>query len=68
MIDWNEILSQSLVAFFCSAGTWLATNIIKLRKDMDAAFCKIRQLQGETRDVADDWEDDPSEDPDRARD
>ena len=45
MIDWNDILTDSIKLLIVSMGTWLMTTVLRLRKDMDAAFTKIRGLE-----------------------
>lgn len=52
-IDWADVAVKLLVGFVMggggvalSAGTWLVTTVLRLRRDMDAAFMKIRNLEG----------------------
>lgn len=66
MIDWTEILTNSIVALVGSAGTWLFTNVLRLRKDVDAAFRKIRELQGGTPNASMDSSLGAPQDPDGA--
>lgn len=45
MIDYAEIL-QNLIVFFAGSSTvWVFSKILKLSKDLDRAFIKIRNLE-----------------------
>ncbi len=46
-LDWNNIGDKLMVMLLGGLGTWLLTTVRDLRKDMDAAFHKIRSLERE---------------------
>lgn len=50
--DWKAIGTESVVLFVGAASSWIFSNIVKLRRDMDAAFKKLRYLEEGDRDDA----------------
>ncbi len=44
-LDWQIITSNLIVVLTGSSATWIVTTVFKLRRDMDAAFRKIRCLE-----------------------
>jgi hypothetical protein len=55
-IDWGSIVAALVTAFFSSIGGWVVKTIFarlkvidQLTKDLDAAFVKIRTLEGSNR-------------------
>lgn len=45
MFNWDDIGNESVVMALTSAATWVVTQVKKLRRDMDAAFEKIRKAE-----------------------
>ncbi len=44
-MDWDNVLTKSILTLVPAAATWLFTTVSKLRSDMNAAFRKIRALE-----------------------
>lgn len=44
-VDWDAILTKSILTLVPAAATWLFSNLIRLKGDMNAAFRKIRVLE-----------------------
>lgn len=57
-LNWTEITTNIIVMLAGSGATWLFSNVVKLRRDLDAAFRKIRTLE-EAQHVASTRQDDP---------
>lgn len=47
MFDWQAIGTHAIEMLVGGVGTWLFTNVIRCRRDIDAAFKKMRDLQAE---------------------
>lgn len=52
-VDWVDIAVKLIVGavmaiggVVLSAGTWLVTTVLRHQRDLDAAFIKIRNLEG----------------------
>lgn len=45
MINWSEVENQLVVAGISGAVGWAFAYVLELRKDMNAAFKKIRDLE-----------------------
>lgn len=45
--DWSHIVDKLIITLVSGLGTWLLSTVLRLRRDMDAAFSKIRTLEKE---------------------
>ncbi len=45
MIDWSDIGGHLIEAGLIAIVTWVLKSLLQLRKDVDAAFQKIRSLE-----------------------